>query len=169
MLKLMIKEIIDDFKGSDTIPDIFEVVKKSVWETIKKSRAGLELGLSELGNTQKGFLGAFYIGGSNMIVMNETPLRRIQETNPELLNPYIFTVLLHEYLHSLGYFDEVEVRKLTLSICLEIFGKRNVITHMAADITQFFPKLIYPEGSPHMPSKVRLIEDFDKSSIRYIG
>ena len=165
----MNKEIINEFKNSDTIPDIFEVVKRSVRTTIKKSRAGLELGLTELGNSPRGFLGAYYIGGSNIIVMNETPLRRIQETNPELLKPYIFTVLLHEYLHSLGYFDEEEVRKLTYAICVEVFGKKNIITYMATDITQFFPNLIYPEGSPRITSRVKLIKDFDKSSISYIG
>ncbi len=165
----MNKEIVREFEKSNNIPDIFEVVKKSVWKTIRKSRAGLELGLTELGNQPKGFLGAFYIGGSNIIVMNETPLRRIQETNPKLLNSYIFTILLHEYLHSLGYFDEIEVRKLTFRICSDVFGKHNLITQMAADITQFFPNLIYPEGAPQIPYKVRLIKDFDKSSISYIG
>ena len=165
----MNKEIINEFKESNSIPDIFEVVKKSVWEVLKKSRAGLELGLAEIGNTPKGFLGAFYIGGSNMIVMNETPLRRIQETNPDLLNPYICTVLMHEYLHSLGFFDENEARRLTHQICMEVFGKDNIITQLAADITKFIPQLIYPEGAPQIPYKVRLIKDFDRSSIRYIG
>lgn len=86
----MNRYFINKFKRSNTIPDIFEIVKEVVWNVIKKSRAGLDLGLVELGNLPQGFLGAYYVSGSNIIIMNETPLRRIRETNPRLLKPYIF-------------------------------------------------------------------------------
>lgn len=160
---------IDKLKDSNSIPDIFEIVKDTVWNTIKKSRAGLELGLMEFGNSPQGFLGAFYVSGSNIIIMNETPLKRIQETNPDLLKPYIFSVLLHEYLHSLGYFDEEKVKMLTYAISCEIFGENNIITQISKDMRDFFPNLIYPEGSPMIDKPVKLVKDFDKSSIRYIG
>lgn len=160
---------IDKMKESTSIPDLFEIVKEIVWKNIKRSRAGLELGLAELGNHPKGFLGAYYVSGSNIIVMNETPLRRIQETNPELLAPYIFSVLLHEYLHSLGFFDEKMVRDLTCDICCNVFGKKSIIAEMSEDLRKFFPNLVYPQGSPRINKPVRKIKDFDRSSIRYIG
>ncbi len=153
----------------NSFPDIFELVKEAVRVVLNKSRAGLELGLAEIGNTPQGFLGAYYVGGSNMIVMNQTPLRRIQETNPELMNPYIFTVLLHEYIHSLGFFDEKQTREMTAEVACKAFGKANVVCRMARDINQFFPNLVYPEGSPSFLTEVKLVKDFDKSSIRYIG
>lgn len=156
-------------KESNSIADIFEVVKETVWKTLKRSRAGLELGLIELGNPPQGLIGAYYVSGSNIIVMNETPLKRIQETNPNLLTPYIFFTLLHEYLHSLGYFNEELVRRMTFEICFEIFGNDNVITEIARDMSKFFPNLIYPEGTPKIDKPLRLIKDFDRSSIRYIG
>lgn len=165
----MNKYLICKLKDSNSIPDIFEIVKDSVWNTIKKSRAGLDLGLMELGNSPQGFLGAFYVSGSNIIIMNETPLKRIQETNPDLLKPYIFSVLLHEYLHSLGYFDEDFVRQLTYEISCEIFGNNSIIADISRDMRNFFPNLIYPEGSPMVDKPVKLVKDFDKSSIRYIG
>jgi hypothetical protein len=165
----MDRYFLDKLKESTSIPDIFEVVKEVVWKTIKRSRAGLDLGLVELGNHPRGFLGAYYVSGSNMIVMNKTPLKRIQETNPDLLISYIFSVLLHEYLHSLGIFNERKVRKLTYEICCEIFGDNNVITQIAKDMRKFFPNFIYPEGAPRIDAPVKLVKDFDKSNIRYIG
>jgi len=156
-------------RESNSIADIFEIVKEIVWKTLEKSRAGLELGLIELGNSPQGLIGAYHVSGSNIIVMNETPLKRIQETNPNLLVPYIFSTLLHEYLHSLGYFNEELVRKLTYEICCEIFGDNSIISEIAKDMNKFFPNLIYPEGAPKIDKPLRLIKDFDRSSIRYIG
>jgi hypothetical protein len=165
----MDKFFINKLKESNSIPDIFEIIKDVVWKTINRSRAGLDLGLIEMGNAPEGFLGAYYVSGSNIIVMNETPLKRIQETNPNLLVPYMFSVLLHEYLHSLGIFDESKVRKLTYGISSEIFGEDSVVTQIAKDMRKFFPNFIYPEGAPQTNGHVKLVKDFDRSSIRYIG
>jgi hypothetical protein len=165
----MDKTFNDKLKESTSIPDIFEVVKEVVWKTIRRSRAGLDLGLVEMGNHPQGFLGAYYVSGSNIIVMNETPLKRIQETNPNLLMPYIFSVLLHEYLHSLGMFDEEEVRRLTYEISSEVFGEDSTITQISKDMRKFFPNFVYPDGAPQINEPIKLVKDFDKSSIRYIG
>ncbi len=165
----MEKYFFNKLKESTSIPDIFEVIKEVVWKTIRKSRAGLELGLVELGNHPRGFLGAYYVSGSNIIIMNETPLKRIQETNANLLVPYIFSVLLHEYLHSLGFFNENKVRRLTYEINFKIFGEKSLITEISRDMRKFFPNFIYPEGAPKINSPVKLVKDFDKSNIRYIG
>jgi len=165
----MDKSFIRKLEESISIADIFEVVKDTVWKTLKKSRAGLELGLVELGNSPQGLLGAYYVSGSNIIVMNETPLKRIQETNPELLKPYIFSTLLHEYLHSLGFFNEEEVRELTWKICCDIFGSASTMAEISKDMSKFFPNLIYPHGSPKIDGTLKLVKDFDRSSIRYIG
>lgn len=165
----MEREFAAKLKECASIPDIFELVKDSVWKSIRKSRAGLELGLAEMGNQQGGLLGAYYVSGSNIIMMNETPLRRIQETNPELLTPYIFSILLHEYLHSLGFFDEDYVRKAAYGISCEIFGSSNVVSQISKDLSKFFPFITYPQGAPSVDSPVRKVADFDRSSIRYIG
>ena len=165
----MEKDFIKRLENVTSIPDIFEVVKESVWKTIRKSRAGLELGLVELGNRLEGLLGAYYVSGSNLIIMNETPLKRIQETNPDLLTPYIFSILLHEYLHSLGFFDEDYVKVLTYQISCEIFGNNSIIAEIAKDITKFFPNIIYPQGAPKVDTPLKMIRDFDRSSISYIG
>jgi len=47
---------------------------------------------------------------NNFIVMNRIPLERIKETRPELFKLFAFHVLMHEYIHSLGYLIEQLVR-----------------------------------------------------------
>jgi hypothetical protein len=104
-----------------------------------------------------------------MIVMNQTPLRRIQETDPTLLNPYVFSILLHEYIHSLGFFNEEQVKRLTYEISRETFGEKNIITELAKDLKKFFPNICYPEAMPKIDGPVKKVKGFDRSSIRYIG
>lgn len=157
------------FGEISSIPDIFELVKEVVWKVLSKSRAGLDLGMIELGNLPEGLIGAYYVAGSNIIVMNETPLKRITETDPKLLKPYTFSVLLHEYLHSLGEFDEEITKSITYEVCLKVFGENDVVTEISRDMKKFFPNIIYPQGAPQINAPVKLIKDFDKSSTRYIG
>ncbi|MFQ6050684.1 MAG: hypothetical protein ACE5K4_03220 [Candidatus Hydrothermarchaeota archaeon] len=152
-----------------TIGDIFEIVKEVVWKTMGTGRAGLTLGLAELGSSKDFWIGAFYPVGSNIIVMNKTPIRRILQTDPGLFNAYAFNILLHEYIHSLGYLDESKTRKLVYWISKEIFGEGHLVTKMAKDMGGFFPNLVYPTVE-YFPRNldIEMVDDFDKSSINYI-
>jgi hypothetical protein len=153
-----------------TLADIFEVVKSAVWVNQRKSRAGLMLGLANLGNHPQGFFGGFYPVGSNVIVMNKIPLERIKETRPELYKPYIFHILLHEYLHTLGYLDESEVRQMVLGITKDVFGKEHLATRIAADTTHFFHNLVYPDAAWQPDDmKLELVDGFDRGSTGYIA
>ncbi len=149
---------------------IFEVVKRVVQENLGQLRAGLMLGLADLGNHPQGFVGAFYPVASNVIVMNKVPLRRIEETNPELYKPYVFNVLLHEYLHTLGYLQEGTVRRIVLQLSRKAFGEKHLATQVAQDYSTFFPNLVYPEVA-WQPAELsmELVGDFDESNARYIG
>jgi hypothetical protein len=145
----------------------FELVKKAVRKIKGMSRAGLMLGLQELGSTVNGFIGAYYQIASNIIVVNSSPIRRINETKPDLLKPYGFHVLMHEYIHSLGYLDESMTEQLTYYITKEYLGEDNIATKLSADIKQFFPNLVYPvqgwtpqKGFP----KIKVVKGFDWSN-----
>lgn len=71
------------------------------------------LGLVNLGMKKGYFIGAFHPVGSNIIVMNKSPLKiAMENTEKKIYNSYCFLLLLHEYLHSLGYLDEEKVREL---------------------------------------------------------
>jgi hypothetical protein len=154
---------------TNSLPDIFEVVKAAVWECQRKSRGGLMLGLANLGNHPQGFFGAFYPVGSNVIVMNKIPLERIKETRKELYKPYVFHVLLHEYLHTLGYMSESGVRQMALKITTEAFGEKHLATKIAANTAHFFGNLVYPTASWEPDEmKMELVGGFDRESANYI-
>jgi len=155
-----------------TLSDIFEIVKEVVRKVMKTSRAGLTLGLAEMGGGEDYWIGAFYPVGSTTIIMNKTSLRRISETEPCLFNAYAFHVLLHEYIHSLGYLDEKKTRNLVYWISQEVFGEAHLVTQMANDMSKFFPTLTYPTRG-YFPRnletlELEMVEDFDRSSINYI-
>ena len=69
-------EKINDLEVEQNLIDIFENVKDAVRKSEGRSRAGLMLGIQELGSTLNGFIGAYYPVASNIIVINKTPLRR---------------------------------------------------------------------------------------------
>lgn len=151
--------------------DTFELVKDSVEKTLHRSRAGLMLGLADLGGSDSYYLGAYYPIDTNIIVMNTLPVERIKESKPELLKPYVFHILLHEYLHSLGFLDEAQTRELTFRICARIFGKAHLATRLARDITEFLPALAYP-GIGYFPKReprIKLVSGFDKGNLTYVS
>jgi hypothetical protein len=162
-----------DFKTrleeAKTLADIFEVVKAVVLKSMKKSRGGLMLGMADLGNHPKGFLGGFFTVGSNVIVLNKNPLQRITETRPELYKPYAFHVLLHEYIHSLGFLDERMVNSKVYEITKEALGEEHLATQIAASTESFIKHLVYPDTAWKADDdRMELERDFDRSSVSYI-
>lgn len=125
------------------------------------------LGLQEIGSSLDGFVGAYFPVASNIIIVNTTPLRRILETNKRLLKPYAFHVLLHEYIHSLGYLDEATTERKTYEISKQYFGKDHIVTEFSTDMRKFFPNLVYPVHGwipPNAISTIELVPGFDFST-----
>jgi hypothetical protein len=153
-----------------SLPDIFELVKSLVLKSMGKSRGGLMLGMANLGNHPRGFFGGFFTTGSNVIVLNKIPLQRIKETRPELYRPYVFHVLLHEYIHSLGYLDEADVKSKVFAITREALGEEHLATQIAANAGEFIKHLAYP-GVSWKPEDggLELVAGFDRSSASYIA
>lgn len=145
----------------------FEQVKTIVKNEEGISRAGLMLGIQEIGANMNGFIGAYFPVASNIIIMNKTPIRRIIETKPDLLSPYSFHILLHEYIHSLGFLNENLTRGKTYDISLKHFGDDHLITQFSTNIQKFIPNLIYPiQGyiPNNLQSKIEIVSGFDKSN-----
>lgn len=151
---------------------IFEEVKDLVRQKEQRSRAGLMLGLQELGSNLNGFIGAYFPVSSNIIVINKTPLRRLIDTNPKLIKPYGFHLLLHEYIHSLGFLDEQITRQKTYEITRSYYGDQHVATQLCTNIKKFFPNLVYPVYGwtpKNNIQSIEIIQGFDKSNTeRYI-
>lgn len=156
----------------NSLAEIYELVKQSVKSVLNKHRAGLMLGLANLGMRRGSFVGAFYPMGSNIIVMNRTPFEVAFRTiDKNVFNAYCFHLLLHEYLHALGYADEEQVARLVYEVCNVALGKDSPATIMAEKgIAFYFPKVTYFSPNIRMPKDlhVEIIKDFDKSSTGYI-
>src|SRR5256886_10751714 len=119
--------------------EVFQLVKKSVKSSLGKRRTGLMLGLADLPE----YIGAFHQMGSNFIVMNRSLLDQVTKLAKDrrYLNAYVFYTLLHEYLHTLGYVDEGEVRRLTRQITAQVLGPDHPATRLAVE----GPAAVFPE------------------------
>lgn len=160
----------EQLEQAQGLPEVFEVVKQAVEETLGARRAGLMLGLAELG-AEGAFVGAYYPIDSNLIVVNKSPLGRIKRFSPKLLKPYFFHVLLHEYLHSLGVYNELQTRSLVYEVSARAFGKKHVVTRIARDFNSFFQGLVYAtqDYMPPEDAAIELVRGFDKSSLTYFS
>ena len=137
------------------MPEIFERVKKDVKKVMGKHRAGLSLGLVEMGIYKGGFIGGMHFYPGTDIVMNKTPLKIIlKEQSYEIVWAYTYHILLHEYVHSLGIVNEQHCQAVTLKISEEIFDDSDPALILAKrGIGAYFKDLniMYapPELSPH--------------------
>jgi hypothetical protein len=119
------------------------------------------------------YIGAFHTMGTNGIVMNRTTFDMITHGARSLreINSYVYSILLHEYLHALGYAEEKEVRKLVYDVSLDAFGP----DHPATKIASSGPSAIMPGSGPvydALPNKapdVEVVPDLERSSQRYIS
>jgi len=166
----MVEDFNTKLNEAQTLADIFEVVKEAVLKSTGKCRGGLMLGMANLGNHPQAFMGGFFTVGSNVIVMNKIPLQRIKETKPELYKPYAFHVLLHEYIHSLGYLDESMVHSKVLEITSQALGQDHLATKIAVDAKNFMEHLVYPDCAwKAEDDRMELVDGFDRSSVSYIA
>lgn len=147
--------------------EIFELVKRATEQYLGMHRAGLTLVLGDIPNN----VGAYHELGSNTIVMNRNLLRIVEKLSNSRLrrNSYIFMILLHEYLHSLGYTNDREVRLLSRNIARDFFGGRHIAADMAIrPIEQFFPD-INKYISFRDRGQFEIVKRFDSSSTPYIA
>lgn len=162
---------IDAVERVDDVSELFEIVKNLVRDTLGRERSGLMLGLSELGGEPGVFIGAFHPVGSNLIVINKSPLNVIKHTRPEYYKHYIFHLLLHEYLHTIGILDERQNRIVTNFISEKAFGRNHPIAIISRDMTRLFPEIIYASlgWTPNNRPSIEVVRDFDEGNISYIG
>jgi hypothetical protein len=144
----------------------FELVKSAVEEKFKMHRAGLSLILQGLPTK----LGAYHVLGSNLIIVNKRILGiiKIHKSLGEY-NSYLFMVLTHEYLHSLGIIDEIQVRKMTYTLLVSLVGEQHIATKMARHQPwDLFPELsLFSDNS--FEQKFEIVKNFDKTTQSYIG
>lgn len=165
--------------GARDYTGIFRLVKRLVERELGKSRAGIMLGLAGLGLSSGGFFGGYFILGSNAMVLNRDVLTYVKANRPEMHNAYAFHVLLHEYLHTLGYFSEDEVRPLAWEISEAALGPEHAATQIAramvpgehAEPPEFFKSLVYPRfgWAPSRRPDIEIVKGFDPDATSYIA
>lgn len=146
--------------------EIFELVKKAVKKTLGLHRAGLLLYLANLPPN----IGAYHILGSNIIVLNRALIHVMSKSmfSKRDFNSLIFSLLLHEYLHSLGFFNEGEVRRLVYEVSLDIFGEDHPAVKMALNPPLLNPSIILMEKYL-LNDELEIIRNFEKSESSYIA
>ena len=146
--------------------EAFELVKSTVEARYKMHRAGLSLILQVMPTN----LGAYHVLGSNLIIANKRILDIIKKyKSAEEYNSYLFMVLVHEYLHSFGIIDELQVRKMTYTLIASLVGE----DHMAASMARYQPWNLFPElnlfHNNSFEQNFEVIRNFDKTTQSYIG
>jgi len=145
---------------------IFRVVRNAVRQVLGIERPGLGLGLSDLPPQ----LGAYWQVTGNLIILNEglVDAMRANARSPTELNSFVYVILAHEYLHSLGYLDERSVREVTARVTRTAFGPDHPATRMAeGDLWSLYPFLGYARGGRGRRLKVVTRFDLDTTD-RYI-
>ncbi|MFZ0511211.1 MAG: hypothetical protein WAM14_06360 [Candidatus Nitrosopolaris sp.] len=145
--------------------EAFELVKKAVDAKFRMHRAGLSLILQGLPTN----LGAYHVLGSNIIIINRRIVDIIKTRRSlEEYNSYLFMVLCHEYLHSFGIVDELQVRKMTYDLCLSLLGEN----HTASLMAKYEPWAVFPDLNLYQTNKfeqaIEIVKNFDKTTQSYI-
>ena len=152
------------------MPGIFEQVKKDVRKLYGKKRAGLSLGLLEMGMHQGGFIGGMHFHPGTVIVMNKTSLEILLQHQPyEIIWAYTYHILLHEYIHALDVLDEILCRTITLSVSEAIFkeadhpaiilAKKGIGAYFPDVPLKYAPRDLQQDGRP-----IEYIYGFDRDS-----
>ena len=160
--------LVTQLKEASDYDKVFDLVKSTVEKSISQHRAGLTLILAEIPN----HIGAYFVEGGNIIVMNKTILNAMKQltSTKEEFNSFVYSILTHEYLHSLGYSEESVVRPLVKKISEEHFGPSHITSTLSShELFSIYPKLrnLGPGRESHQDFEV--IDNFDKSSMSYIG
>ena len=151
---------LSDFDG------VFSIVKKTVKFVTGRERSGLGLALSNLPVT----VGAYWQVGGNYIVMNDILIRKMSNIarNRREFNSFVFMILAHEYLHSLGYIEEWTAREMTRKVAEAAFGKEHPAYIMSSDdVWKLYPQLLELRGGDG--STLKIVEKFDSDSLDYFA
>ena len=155
--------------------DAFELVKTAVNEKFKMHRAGLSLILQGLPTN----IGAYHVLGSNMIILNRRILDIIRKRKSDQeYNSYLFMVLAHEYIHSFGIVEEMQVRDMTYDLCKSLLGEN----HAASIMARYQPWAVFSElniyenndsdstniSNNSFEKNFEIVKNFDKTAQSYI-
>ena len=152
-------------EDAKTYGEVWDIVKESVEFSLHRRRGGMMLFLDDLPIQ----LGAYHPLGTNNIVLNRRLVQIVEASikSKRAVNALIYNLLLHEYLHALGKYSEMEVRPLVYEVAKEYFGEDYVVTDIAKKSPWILLKGI-PLEAVNAPKRVmEIVKDFEKTD-KYI-
>jgi hypothetical protein len=150
---------------AESYGEVWEIVKDCVEFSLHRRRGGMMLFLDDLPIQ----LGAYHPLGTNNIVLNRRLVQVVEASvkSKRVVNALIYNLLLHEYLHALGEYSEVEVRPLVYEVARKCFGEDYVATVVAKKSPWALLKGI-PLEAINAPKRVmEIVKDFEKTD-KYI-
>ena len=153
-------------EGAEGFGEVWEIVKDSVRDTLGEHRVGMMLFLDSLPIQ----LGAYHPLGTNNIVLNGRLVEIVEAAtkSKRLVNAFVYSLLVHEYLHALGHIPEMEVRSLVYRVSKECFGEDHVATRLAEKSPWALLRGL-PLGELEAPRRVmEIVRDFETSNQKYI-
>ena len=146
--------------------EVWQIVKETVKNFLGKSRIGMMLFLDSLPLN----LGAYHLVGTNNIVLNKALVEMVEAAVVTKLevNAFTYTLLLHEYLHALGYLSEDEVRHLVYKISRAYFGETHVATGLAQNSPWALLNRVQIKGLAVPKGAMEIVKDFERSNQEYI-
>jgi len=141
--------------------EVWRIVKDTVRLSLGKRRDSLMLFLDDLPLQ----LGAYYPVGTNNIVLNRSLVEIVEASGSprSTVNALVYNLLLHEYLHALGEYSEVEVRRMVVEVASKCFGEKHIVTVIARKSPWVLLKDI-PLGPRSAPKRVmQIVKDFEKT------
>jgi len=156
------RSLLEDAKS---YAEIWEIVKNSVEFSLHRRRDGMMLFLDDLPIQ----LGAYHPLGTNNIVLNRRLVQIVEASveSKRVVNALIYNLLLHEYLHALGKYSEMEVRSLVYEVAKDCFGEDYVVTVISKKSPWALLKGISLEAV-NVPKRVmEIVKDFEKTN-KYI-
>ena len=152
--------------SADGFKEVWEIVKQTVKTFLGRERQGMLLFLDDLPL----HLGAYHQLGTNNIVLNRSLLNIVETVTKtkKLVNAFIYSILTHEYLHSLGHVSEVEVRALVYDISKHCFGEKHIVTSLAEKTPWSLLKGIPLNEIKLSKNPMEFIKDLEKPNHSYI-
>jgi hypothetical protein len=157
------RDRLDEARGYS---EIWELVKDTVQTSLAKHRVGIMLFLDDLPLQ----LGAYHPVGTNNIILNRRLVQIVEAStkSQRLVNAFVYILLLHEYMHALGYVREAEARQLVYEVSQKSFGD----DHIASKLARTSPWTLL-ENVPLSPidapkQAMEIVKDFEKSNRKYI-
>lgn len=146
--------------------EVWEIVKDTVKDSLGEHRRGMMLFLDNLPL----HLGAYHPLGTNNIVLNRTLVEIVEAAtkSKRLVNAFVYSFLVHEYLHALGHVPEAEVRSLVYRISRECFGEDHIVTRLAEKSPWALLRGV-PLNRMESPRRaMEIVKDFEKPNEKYI-